>query len=295
MAAAVVGLIMIALLGSCSARTDRTAAPSVAQSGGGQAGRLQAAGGQPAGAGPSQATPLAEDTPRQVISTAALRLEVGDVTRVTARAGQLAVEAGGFVAASEESGAGAERRSQVTLKVPGDRFDGLLGSLAGLGEVRSKQLSTEDVTDQVVDLDARLGATRASADRLQQLIARAATVGEVVGVEAELAKRDEEIESFEGRLRVLRNKVDLATVNLDVAPRQSSADDHLPTFVSGLRGGLRAMRTTAVVGSVVVGALLPWIVLVAVVGFVARLLWRRSRRRRPPGPGPTPPPGVEAG
>lgn len=251
---------------------------------------------------PNQATPLAAgEATRKVISTANLRVEVGDVTAAADRAGRLAAEAGGFVAGSEETGAPDERRAQVTLKVPEDRFDQLVAALATLGEVRSKQVSTEDVTEQVVDLEARLRASRAAAERLQQLIARAASVAEVVGVEAELARRTAEVESLEGRLRVLRDKIDLATVTVNLSPPGVAADEELPGFVSGLRGGWRALRATAILGSAALGALLPWLVPLAVLVVAARLGWRRWRRSHPPrlpllpplvwneGPGPGPP------
>lgn len=285
--AAAVWLLVLAGSGlfGCSGRTNESARPSLAQSA-----TSVGAGGAPSQAAPlptaAQAAPPPAAATRQVISTATLRIEVRDIAAATARTGQLALEAGGFVAGSDESGAPVEPRGRVTLKVPADRFDRLVSDLAGLGVVRSKQLGTEDVTDQVVDLEARLGATRAAADRLQQLITRAATVTEVVGVEAELTKRTAEIESLEGRLRVLRDKVDLSTITVVLSPPQPSADDTLPGFLSGVSGGWRALRATLIVGSSVVGALLPWLLPVAFLILAARYGWRRWRRAHPPGPGP---------
>lgn len=253
------------------------------------------AAGSSGGAARQAVAPVAAPS-RQVISTATLRVEVRDVAAATARAAQLAGESGGFLAGSDESGAPGQRRAQVTLKVPGERFDRLVGALAGLGELRSKQVSTEDVTDQVVDLEARLSAARASADRLQQLIAKSASVTEVVGVEAELAKRTAETESLEGRLRVVRDKVDLATVMVSFSPPQPSADEDLPGFLTGLRGGWRALRATVIVGSAVLGALLPWLVPAALLAVAARLAWKRWRRAHPPRSKPPPrPPGWPSG
>jgi len=232
---------------------------------------------------------------RQVISTATLEVEVRDINAAMTRAAQLAVDSGGFVAASHDSGRAEARRGRVTLKVQADGFDRLVSALVALGEVRSKQVGTEDVTDQVVDLEARLRAGRASADRLQQLIAKAATVTEVVGAEAELAKRTAEIEALEGRLRVLRDKVDLATVSVSFSPPRPSPSDDLPGFLAGLRGGGRALMVTAVVASAVFGALLPWLVPAVILALAARLGWRRWRRRHPPRSRVVLPPGGPQG
>lgn len=285
MAAGLCLILAASGLVGCAASPDRSATPPAAQT----------AGGRLPGGAPSQAAPLAPEVTRQVISTATLRIELRDVGGATARAAQLAVESGGFVAESQESGSPDDRRAQLTLKVPGDRFDGLVTAIAALGAVRSKQVSTDDVTEQVVDLDARLGAARAGADRLQQLIAKAATVTEVVGVEAELVKRTAEIESLEGRLRVLRDKVDLATVSVTLSPPQPAADDELPGFLSGLRGGWRALRATGIVGSAFLGALLPWLVPLALLVLAVRLGWRRWRRTHTPRPRPMPPMSATSG
>ncbi len=255
------------VLAGCSGRTNDTTARSLADAAGVK--------GQAA----AQAAPIPMDVPRQVVSTADLGVEVGDIAAATGRAGQLAVEAGGFVSSSDERRTAGDRSGRVTLKVPGDRFDRLVTAVADLGDLRSKQVTTDDVTDQVVDLDARLRAQQASADRLQQLIARAATVTEVVGVEAELAKRTSEVEALEGKIRVLRDRVDLATLSVAFSsPAAESSHAGLPGFLSGLRGGWRAMRVTAVVGSAVLGALLPWLALLGTLG-LALTVWLRRRRR----------------
>jgi hypothetical protein len=280
----ILGLVLAAwVLAGCAGGSTETAAPALSKAGG-------AASGAPA-----QAAPVPAGTPRQVVSTATLGIQVRDLPAAATRAGQLAVEAGGFVAGSDESGQGDGRRGRVTLKVPGDRFDRLVAAVSALGEVRSKQVATEDVTDQVVDLDARLRAQQASADRLQQLIARAATVTEVVGVEGELARRTAEVESLEGRLRVLRDRVELATITVELSPPRPAADDSLPGFLTGLRGGWRGLRATAIVGSAVVGALLPWLVPFGLLVVAGRFAWRRWRRRHPARPRPVLQPAWAAG
>ena|SRR5687767_11839670 len=78
-------------------------------------------------------------------------------------------------------------RAEYFIKVPPDRLDALMDSTAALGEVGSRSVGVEDVTERVIDAEARLASLRASRDRLRQLLERAATVQDVISVERELA------------------------------------------------------------------------------------------------------------
>jgi hypothetical protein len=138
-----------------------------------------------------------------------------------------------------------------------------------------------DVTEQVVDIEGRLKSVRSSADRLRALMGRSGSPAEIAGIEAELTKRETDIESLEGRQRTLLNQVDLATLNLRLTERGkvAQASKNIPGFAPGLRTGWAAFVNTTKVGLTVTGALLPFAV-TAAVGFLGFRLVRRIRRRR---------------
>jgi hypothetical protein len=142
------------------------------------------------------------------------------------------------------------------------------------------------VTERVVDLDGRLTSAQASADRLRALIAQAATTSDIITVEKELEAREAEIESMQGARRVLRDRVDLATIDARfTAQEELEVSSDLPGFLDGLRTGLVAIVTGSVVVLALVGFLLPF----TPFALAGRWGWVRHRRRHPKPPTPPPP------
>ena len=113
-----------------------------------------------------------------------------------------------------------DRRAHYVLRVPPDRLDALMDSVAALGDVDTRSVSVEDVTDQMVDVEARLATLRASRDRLRQLMERSTTVSDVIAVERELARVQGELESLQARLDLLQKQVALSELVVRLKQRR---------------------------------------------------------------------------
>jgi hypothetical protein len=269
------------LLAGCSGGEDSAmssdagaaSAPELAQ------GLSDSAGPRPGPAGGVDRTRWRGSTPvgSAVIRTAELDVQVDGVRAAADAAGRLARDAGGGVEL-ERAGAGDLASAELRLRVPPERFDEVLTQLSELGEERSRTLSTEEVGDQLVDLDSRLATQRASVERVRALLAEAGDLGEVVQIEAELTRRTADLESLQARRAALGEQVALSTVVLRL--QGDDGDDVVagaPGFLDGLRGGWEALAATALVLATVTGALVPF------VPFVLLAVWLtvRLRRRRP--------------
>ncbi|WP_106096905.1 DUF4349 domain-containing protein [Pseudonocardia dioxanivorans] len=245
------------------------------------------------GADPAQ-TAIGPD--RAVVRSATVRVEVADPAVAAADVRAAASSAGGY-AANERSASG---RSDLVVKVPSAGLDAFLNRIGGLGTVTDRSTTARDVTDQLVDTDARVASMRASVDRVRALLAQADSVSEIVSIESELTRRQADLDALERRLAALRTSTDLATIDVALVPRGTApAADPGPGFGAGLGTGWEWLRGIGSALAATVGFLLPLLPVVAVLvllGWGGRRVLR-SRRVRAGGPdaGPAPAAGGPAG
>ena len=93
-------------------------------------------------------------------------------------------------------------------------------SLESIGKVTSRRVSSEDVTEQYVDIDARLKTMIALRDRLRALLDKADNVKDVLAIEKELGRVQGDIDSMQARLKALKGKVDLASISVTIRRRR---------------------------------------------------------------------------
>ena len=239
-----------------------------------------------------QSVALAQAAGRQVIFTARLQVEVADVFSAAAEAKRLATATGGFLFSerSVETESSAQPQSEITFKLPPERFGAVMDDLARLGRERGRQVDASDVTAQLVDLDARLKSAEASLDRVRKLLGDAKTVPEIISIEGELTKRETAVEQLKGQLNQISRPVEFATLTVTFGQKLASAnDDDLPGPLDALAASARALLLVLFVVVLVLAVLLPFIPLLVLGGWVARFVSRRLRRPLPPLPSPQPP------
>lgn len=216
-----------------------------------------------------------------VIRTADLEVRVDDVAKAADEAARLARAAGGRVEAEDRSGSGSGGSATVQLRVPPTAFDATVADLAALGDERSRRLGSEDVGEQVADLDARLATQRASVERVRALLGEANALGEVVQIESELTRRTADLEALQARLAALEARVDLSTVVVRFDSAGGPVIGDALGFGDGLAAGWSALTTAGRAAAVTAGALLPFLPVLLVGGWLA--LRARSRRGAPAG------------
>ena len=207
-------------------------------------------------------------------------MTVDDLGGAVTDAVRITEQAGGFVF-GEDTSRRDDARTTLTLKVPPDRFRAVLSDLADLGNLESQQIDTDDVTEQVVDLESRIRTSEASVLRLRDLVDRATKVEDIALLEGELLNRETQLETLRGQLRTIEQQVDLATITVtfrsgDTAPVES-VDRARPGFLQGLGGGWEAFLVAGSVALAVLGAIVPWLPVVLIAWFAVR----RWRRRTP--------------
>ncbi len=230
---------------------------------------------------------------RSIVRTATLSVRVPDVLAASARASALATAQGGFVAGEDTQAQPdhpAKAEAVLTLRVPSDRLPALLTQLRALGTLLNEEQSADDVTGQVVDVQARINAQKASVARVSALMARATTLGQVVQIEGELTRRQADLESLQGQAAKLADQTALATVTATIVGPTAAAAVVKPAPSTGFGAGLsKGWHAFAVSGTwllTAVGAVLPFALLLA--PFVLLFGWLARRRTRGAGPDPGP-------
>lgn len=220
---------------------------------------------------------------RKIIYDTVIGLVVEDYQDFERRIVELVDEHGGFVAYSETSRRFNDRQSGTwTIRVPVDRYTEFLTSVTSLGFAESRRENAQDVTEEFVDIEARIKNKRELERRIIAMLEeRAGKLADVLEIERELSRVREEIERMEGRLRYLSDRTSLATVTINCREEQEYTPAAAPTFASRIsrswRGSLEALTATGENLLIVLVAMAPWLV---VVGLPAGLILAGYRRRR---------------
>jgi Domain of unknown function (DUF4349) len=249
-----------------------------------------------------------------LIVMAALQLAAKSPDQAAAQAEQAVISAGGYVAAEAEgvgpqtlpsanasaddtesagtgvspmtlpvvSGAPNSEQALLVLRVPPAHLDAVLTSLAGTGTVSYRTLSETNVTGQVADVASRITSAQDSLTELRGMIDKAASMNDLISLEDALSSRESDLESLEAQQRALSDQIQYATVTVGYfTPAASSTTPvakppaHHSGFVAGLLAGWHAFLATLRVLLAVIGWLLPFALVIALLWWPASKLLRR--------------------
>ncbi|GAA1527455.1 DUF4349 domain-containing protein [Nocardioides humi] len=219
-----------------------------------------------------------------VISTGTVSLEAEDVGKARLGVRKLVDQYQGTVGEQETTTGekGELSTARLVLRVPSDRFDDLVAALEEVATPTGTTTNGQDVTAEVVDVDARIRAQRKSVGRIEALLARAESIEQIVAIEAQLASRQADLDALESRQRWLADQTSLSTVTVYIEQPaekdESSEEDTADGFLGGLARGWDAFVDGFGAVLLVVGFLLPWLVLLALLATPVWVVVRRRRR-----------------
>ncbi|QLD10324.1 DUF4349 domain-containing protein [Microbacterium oleivorans] len=231
-------------------------------------------------------------TTREVVATASASVVVTDPRAAAQSIADAAAAAGGYVESLSVGGGASPTSTDMTawpaapgdawvsVRVPAADLQSVLDGLSEVGEVKTSQVSRDDVTTQAIDLRARVAAGQASVDRLTALLSESGSVADLIAAESALAARQADLESLQQQLTALESQVALSSLTVQLTEPERSVDADPAGFGDGLGAGWNGLVATFNALVVGLGFLLPWL---AVLGLTATLVWltvRATRRRR---------------
>ena len=178
---------------------------------------------------------------RIIIRTVDMQLTVSDVGAAVDTVSALAVRSGGWVVNSDRS---ARHGGHISIRVPAGSLDSAIGQLRELAlKVESEISTSQDVTDEYVDIQSRLNGLRATEDRLLEIMQQAESVEDALSVQLELSNLQTGIEQIEGRIKYLEQTSAYSLINVGLRASPASLPVNAgpdKTFAVGATARFRA-------------------------------------------------------
>lgn len=170
---------------------------------------------------------------RKIIKTGSLSFEVKNLSETEEMISAWIEDFGGYV-----SNTWSNRNSiNITAKVPAEKFEDAMAGSGDFGILLSRSISTEDVSENYYDLETRLETRRVLQEKLENYLANAKNISELLEIERQLNDVTSELESMEKQFRRLSNQIDFSTISISCSlpANTTEAGFETPDFLQGLK------------------------------------------------------------
>ena len=213
-----------------------------------------------------------------------MEVKSGGFHNAFAQALLIADRYGGYIVSSNSQAGGEDgalKSGTIAIRVPSSSFDNALADAAKIGETKNRQVQTQDVTEEYVDLQARIGNSKAHVQAILALLAKAKTVDEILQVQQVVTSAQQELEQLEGRQRYLDEHTSYSTLTMSIYEAGAIITPAgtwgiTEAFKDGLHNLVNAFN--AIVRGL--GVLVPILVVLLIIGYVVFRVWRGTGQRR---------------
>ncbi len=223
------------------------------------------------------------DSLQKLIKSGNISMDVDDLDETVGDIRNLIDQNEGQIISIEQYSSGDSNYAYINFKVPSENYDYMHDSLIGLGQVTSDTTSTEDVTEEFIDLNARLDMLKDSREAYTNLLEKAETVEEILQVERELERIVYEIESTQGRIDYINNQVDMSRFRLSIKEKAATEFEGINFFerVSfALKDGFNSMLNFLVNLIIFLIWLIPFIPFILILYFIIKKIRNLLKKRK---------------
>ena len=279
----------LAVKPAATAAAARSAAPAGSGSAAGAA-----APGAPAAQPSDQSAPAitVPDVPKMIIKTGTLSLVVKDVDGGLSQIAAIARQYGGDVLQSNITTSGDVRVADAVIQVRSEQFDAAMADLRGLNGLvvdrKADRITSQDVTEEFVDLEAQINNLKATEAKLLEIQARATRVEDIMAIQREITSIRGQIDRLQGRANYLDKRAAMSTINLHLepegAPVRPATDWRFSEALA--RAWARSLAVFQGVATVLINVAVfaLWLLPVALLGWLAWRFLRRRERATPTAP-----------
>lgn len=210
---------------------------------------------------------------RKLVKNGSLVFETSDVNKTHSEIQKLCSQHNGYVGSENQNNFDNRLQNNQEIRVPAAHFDKLMEALEGLAsKLEQKNINVEDVTEEFIDIEARLKIKRNLEQRYRELLSRAKNVTEILAIENQIGTIRSDIESMEGRMNFLKNQVSLSTIKISYYEVIGGDFGFASKLVYSFKNGWENLLTFFI------GVIQVWpflILMVSVVWFFAR--WKKKK------------------
>jgi len=220
------------------------------------------------------------DDERMIVRNGDMSLVVEDVTEAMEAISQLAGGFGGYVVSSSVNGEEEDMRGRISIRVPDDSFEQALAGIRDLAvRVEEESTGSQDVTEEYIDLEARLANAEATEQQYLALLDKAEDVDDILRIYDYLSRVRQEIEQIKGRMQYLERTSSMSLISVYLRP-EFSGKATVPAGWNVLQIFKSAARGLVITGQVL-GTIAIWLLIfIPIWGTVLGIiLWRRHKRK----------------
>lgn len=227
---------------------------------------------------------------QKLVKSADITISAKDIEVAQTEIQAIAKQFDGYVYQMEQSQTNAQRYLTITIKVLSKNFDEAINLIKKLGTTSNVTLNVSDVTTQFIDTQARIKTLKTKEQTLNNILAKATSIEDILNIENNLQQTRQEIESYQGQLNVLKNSTDFSKLTVYVSDETGLAATQAQEapwnkFSNQFKRGLRYWSNAAIELLASLLFLLPILVLFLLLGLIVRLILKRNptfrtKRRR---------------
>ena len=225
------------------------------------------------------------DSQRKIIKTANLNLETQDFDATVNEVKNKVAQYNGYISSSSLRGnkAEASRYANFVCRIPADNYEAFLSATDSAGNVTYLNESEEDVTNQYIDLEARIQNLEAQLTKLQELLKKAETLDEMLTIENYIYDIQYQLDSYKGRMKSLTNQITYCTVSVSIsevtvytAPRDSFGSRIGAAFAGMWEGFVEFLQNA----SVMLIYAIPYLISAAIIIIAVKFLKKKMRAKK---------------
>ena len=215
-----------------------------------------------------------ETIDRKIIKQGSIRFKTADINKTKSLILQTVKEFNGYISNDNAYDYSDRFEHRLTIRVPSDKFDLLLDNISeSVDKLDSKNIDVLDVTEEYIDIEARVKTKNELQNRYRELLKQATKLEEILNIEKEIGNLQTDIESVEGRMKYLKDKITFSTLTVTYYQKTTPAFGFSSKFVDGIKNGWNVFLWF------IVGLSYLWVFILVITVVVYLIRLNRKKRK----------------